>query len=178
MYVLHYRWTRSFRQATFVQLTQTQREQLTSFRNKATGWFTVAAAALLAGRRGDLADRRAPPLAGHYLFLSSRSSNPIPEAEPTPAGSTGQAKVPTLAFIRPPHRRLCGPSGHLHSIMIQPPLSRPVTGRAFRWDRITEAVGSARRALGSDGQIPALGFVLSRRSSRGGVKVGSLPSRR
>ena len=43
MYVLHRHWTRSFRQATFAQLTQTQREQLTSFRNKATGWFTVAA---------------------------------------------------------------------------------------------------------------------------------------
>ena len=54
MYVLHRHWTRAFRQATFAQLTQTQREQLTSFRNKATGWFTVAAGALLlaAGRPG------------------------------------------------------------------------------------------------------------------------------
>ena len=47
MYVLHRRWTRSFRQATFAQLTQPQREQLNSFRNKATGWFTVAAGASL-----------------------------------------------------------------------------------------------------------------------------------
>jgi hypothetical protein len=47
MYMLHYRWTEAFRQATFAQLTQTRREQLTSLRNKATGWFTVAAGALL-----------------------------------------------------------------------------------------------------------------------------------
>ena len=36
MYVLRRRWTRLFRQATFAQLNQAQREQLTSFRNKAT----------------------------------------------------------------------------------------------------------------------------------------------
>ena len=47
MYVLDRCWTRAFRQATFAQLTHSQREQLTSFRNKATGWFTVAAGALL-----------------------------------------------------------------------------------------------------------------------------------
>jgi len=47
MYVLHRRWTKAFRQATFAQLTPIQREQLTSFRNKATGWFTVAAGATL-----------------------------------------------------------------------------------------------------------------------------------
>jgi hypothetical protein len=47
MCVLYRRWTRAFRQATFTQLTQTQREQLTSFRNKATGRFTVAVGALL-----------------------------------------------------------------------------------------------------------------------------------
>jgi hypothetical protein len=42
MYVLHRRWSKAFRQATFAQLTEAQREQLASFRNKATGWFTVA----------------------------------------------------------------------------------------------------------------------------------------
>ena len=47
MYVLHRRWTRAFWQATFAQLTQTQREQLTALRNKARGWFTVAVGALL-----------------------------------------------------------------------------------------------------------------------------------
>ena len=47
MYMLRRHWTRLFRQATFAQLNQAQREQLTSFRNKATGWFTVAAGALL-----------------------------------------------------------------------------------------------------------------------------------
>jgi hypothetical protein len=47
MYVLRRRRNRAFRQATFVQLTEAQREQFTSFRNKATGWFTVAAGAAL-----------------------------------------------------------------------------------------------------------------------------------
>lgn len=47
MYVLHRRWTQEFRQATVVQLTEVQREQFISFRNKATGWFTVAAGATL-----------------------------------------------------------------------------------------------------------------------------------
>jgi hypothetical protein len=47
MYVLHRRWTRAFRQASLAQLTETQREQLTSFRNKATGWFTVASGGVL-----------------------------------------------------------------------------------------------------------------------------------
>jgi hypothetical protein len=42
MYVLHRRWSRAFREAGFARLTDVQREQLTSFRNKATGWFTVA----------------------------------------------------------------------------------------------------------------------------------------
>jgi hypothetical protein len=47
MYVLHRRWARAYRQATFAQLTELQREQFISFRNKATGWFTVAAGATL-----------------------------------------------------------------------------------------------------------------------------------
>jgi hypothetical protein len=47
MYVLHRRWAKAFQQATWKRLTETQREQLTSFRNKATGWFTVAAGATL-----------------------------------------------------------------------------------------------------------------------------------
>jgi hypothetical protein len=47
MYVLRRRWNRAFRQATFAQLTETQREQFTSFRNKVAGWFTVAAGATL-----------------------------------------------------------------------------------------------------------------------------------
>ena len=47
MYVLHRRWSRAFQHTIFAQLTETQREQLTSFRNKAAGWFTVAAGATL-----------------------------------------------------------------------------------------------------------------------------------
>jgi len=37
----------AFRQAALAQLTQTQREQFTSFINKAVGWFTVAVGAFL-----------------------------------------------------------------------------------------------------------------------------------
>jgi hypothetical protein len=47
VYVLHRRWTRSFKQAVFPQLTETQRKQYASYRNKATGWFTVATGATL-----------------------------------------------------------------------------------------------------------------------------------
>ena len=47
MYVLHRRWAAAFRQATLAQLTETQREQLTSFRSKASGWYTVAVGGLL-----------------------------------------------------------------------------------------------------------------------------------
>lgn len=47
MYLLHRRWTRKFRQATLARLTEKQRQQYASFRNKATGWFTVAAGATL-----------------------------------------------------------------------------------------------------------------------------------
>jgi hypothetical protein len=47
MYVLHRRWSRAFRQASLARLTETQRQQLTSFTNKATGWFTVAAGGTL-----------------------------------------------------------------------------------------------------------------------------------
>jgi hypothetical protein len=47
MYVLHRRWTKAFRQATFAQLTEAQHKKLASFRNKATGWFTVAPGATL-----------------------------------------------------------------------------------------------------------------------------------
>jgi hypothetical protein len=47
MYVLRRRWYKSRRQAMLAQLTDTQREQMTSFQSKATGWFTVAAGATL-----------------------------------------------------------------------------------------------------------------------------------
>jgi len=47
MYVLHRRWYRELRHSMLAQLTQAQREQLTSFQSKATGWFTVAGGATL-----------------------------------------------------------------------------------------------------------------------------------
>jgi hypothetical protein len=60
MYVLRRRWARAFRKAAAVQLTETQAEQLASFRNKATGWFTVAAGATL------LAAGETWQITGHY----------------------------------------------------------------------------------------------------------------
>jgi hypothetical protein len=47
MYVLRRRRRQAFRQAALAQLTQAQREQVTSFLNKATAWFTVAVGAAL-----------------------------------------------------------------------------------------------------------------------------------
>ena len=47
MYVLHRRWYKAVRQAMLPQLTQTQRDQVTRFQSKSTGWFTVAAGAAL-----------------------------------------------------------------------------------------------------------------------------------
>jgi hypothetical protein len=47
MYVLHRRWYKALQQAMLPHLTQTQREQVTRFQSKSTGWFTVAAGAAL-----------------------------------------------------------------------------------------------------------------------------------
>ena len=47
MYVLYRRWYKALRQAMLAQLTQAQREQLTSYQSKTAGWFTVAAGAAL-----------------------------------------------------------------------------------------------------------------------------------
>jgi hypothetical protein len=47
MYVLHRRWYKAAQQAMLAQLTETQREQMTRFQSKATGWFTVAGGAAL-----------------------------------------------------------------------------------------------------------------------------------
>jgi hypothetical protein len=45
MYLIRRRHRKAFRQAVLAQLTQAQRDQFTSFINKATGWFTVAVGA-------------------------------------------------------------------------------------------------------------------------------------
>ena len=47
MYVLRHRRGDAYRQAALAQLTPLQREQFTTFVNKATGWFTVAIGATL-----------------------------------------------------------------------------------------------------------------------------------
>jgi hypothetical protein len=71
MYVLHRRWTKSFHAATWALLTGVQREQLSSFRNKATGWFTVAGGALLlaAGETWQLTENRAWPVWVFWLLM-------------------------------------------------------------------------------------------------------------
>jgi hypothetical protein len=52
MYVIRRHRGKAFRTAAMAQLTQAQRDQATSFFNKATGWFTVAlGAALLAAEQ-------------------------------------------------------------------------------------------------------------------------------
>jgi len=47
MYVLRYRWYKGLQRAMMDRLTKIQREQMSSFRSKSTGWFTVAAGATL-----------------------------------------------------------------------------------------------------------------------------------
>jgi hypothetical protein len=72
MYVLRRRWNRAFRQATFAQLSETQREQLTTFRNKATGWFTVAtgAALLAAGETWRIVEHHDWPVWLFWLLIA------------------------------------------------------------------------------------------------------------
>jgi hypothetical protein len=80
MYVLHYRWTKVFRQAAFAQLTQARREQLTSFRNKATGWFTVAASALLlaAGQTWQIGENHRWPAWLFWLLVAVMLAVAVP----------------------------------------------------------------------------------------------------
>ena len=71
MYVLHRRWYRTLRHAMLAQLTATEREQLTSFQSKATGWFTVAAGATLlaAGETWQLVERYDWPVWVFWLLI-------------------------------------------------------------------------------------------------------------
>lgn len=72
MYVLHRRWVRAYRAATWAQLTEIQRSQLSSFRNKATGWFTVAAGATLlaAGETWQVTEDRGWPVWLFWLLMA------------------------------------------------------------------------------------------------------------
>jgi hypothetical protein len=47
MYAIRHRHRSTFRQAVLARLTQTQREQFSSFVSKANGWFTVSIGATL-----------------------------------------------------------------------------------------------------------------------------------
>lgn len=47
MYLIYRHRNNAFRRAALAQLTQAQRDQFTSFVNKAAGWFTVAIGATL-----------------------------------------------------------------------------------------------------------------------------------
>jgi hypothetical protein len=59
IYVIRRHRRHAYRQAVLAQLSQAQREQFTSFINKATGWFTVAtgAALLAAGQTWQVTER-------------------------------------------------------------------------------------------------------------------------
>jgi hypothetical protein len=67
MYVLWRRRSTAYREAALAQLNSAQREQITSFTDKANGWFTVAAgASLLAAEQSwNLVERYRWP---HWLF--------------------------------------------------------------------------------------------------------------
>jgi len=71
MYVLRARWNTAFRDATLAQLTDAQREQFTSFKNKATGWFTVAAGGTLlaVGETWQIVERHRWPVWVFWLLI-------------------------------------------------------------------------------------------------------------
>jgi hypothetical protein len=71
MYLLYRRRTKAFRKATVALLTETQRKQFASFRNKATGWFTVAGGATLlaAGETWQVTERNHWPVWMFWLLL-------------------------------------------------------------------------------------------------------------
>jgi hypothetical protein len=71
MYVIRRRRRAAFRQAALAQLTQAQREQFTSFVNKANGWFTVAtgAALLAAEQTWQVIDRNRWPVWLFWLLV-------------------------------------------------------------------------------------------------------------
>lgn len=72
MYVLHRRWYKALRQAMLAELTQAQREQLTSFQSKTAGWFTVAAGATLlaAGQTWQIVQHYGWPLWLFWLLIA------------------------------------------------------------------------------------------------------------
>ena len=71
MYVLRWRWYKALQQAMLAQLTKTQREQMTGFQSKATGWFTVAAGATLlaAGETWQIAQHYGWPVWLFWLLV-------------------------------------------------------------------------------------------------------------
>jgi len=72
MYLIRRHRGAAFRRAALAQLSQAQRDQFTSFINKATGWFTVAlgAALLAAGQTWEIIDRHHWPAWLFWLLLA------------------------------------------------------------------------------------------------------------
>jgi len=70
MYVLYRRWYKALRRSMLAQLTETQREQFTSFQSRSTGWITVAAGATLlaAGETWHIVRHYAWPAWPAWLF--------------------------------------------------------------------------------------------------------------
>jgi hypothetical protein len=70
MYLIRRRRGNAFRRAALARLTQAQREQFSSFINKATGWFTVAVGAtLLAEQTWQVIDRHRWPVWLFWLLI-------------------------------------------------------------------------------------------------------------
>ena len=71
MYLIRRHRNNAFRMAAMAQLTQAQRDQFTSFINKATGWFTVAggAALLAAGETWQLVEHYDWPVWLFWLLM-------------------------------------------------------------------------------------------------------------
>jgi hypothetical protein len=71
MYLIRRHRGNAFRQAAIAQLTQAQRDQFTSFVNKATGWFTVAlgAALLAVDQTWQIIDRHHWPVWLFWLLI-------------------------------------------------------------------------------------------------------------
>jgi len=71
MYVLATRRNKAYQRAVLAEMTETQRDQLVSFQNKAAGWLTVAAggALLAAGETWEVAEHYRWPQWVFWLVL-------------------------------------------------------------------------------------------------------------
>ena len=78
MYLIRHNRGEAYRQAAVAQLTSAQREQFSSFVNKATGWFTVAIGATLLAidQTWQVVERYHWPVWVYWPLISSCSACP------------------------------------------------------------------------------------------------------